>query len=66
MIIREYYETRKDGVALYRTYSDRNKVIHKIGTNEYYEEAIDVANAPYSYEETEQDIEIIEDNADEQ
>ena len=27
-------------------------VIHKIGTEEYYGEAIDVENAPFKYEET--------------
>ena len=27
-------------------------MIHKIGTEEYYAEAIDVENAPWSYEET--------------
>ena len=34
MIIKEFYETRCDGVNLYRTYSDTNHYIHKIGTNE--------------------------------
>lgn len=55
-IVREYYETRKDKVKLYKTYSDNNKIIHKIGTNEEYVIAIDVENAPYTYEETDKDI----------
>ena len=57
MIIKEFYITRKDGVNLYRTYSDANVKIHKIGTNEVYDEAIDVENAPFSYEETSELIE---------
>ena len=57
MIIREFYLTREDGVNLYKTYSDQNFMIHKIGTEEVYNEAIDVENAPYIYEETDEKIE---------
>jgi hypothetical protein len=57
MIVREFYSTRKDGVNLYRTYSDEQFMIHKIGTEEYYAEAIDVENAPFEYEETTEKIE---------
>lgn len=57
MIVREFYMTRKDGVNLYRTYSDENKYIKKVGTNEEYSEAIDIEGAPYSYEETDKEIE---------
>lgn len=60
MIVREYYKTRKDGVNLYRTYSDEQFMIHKIGTEEYYAEAIDVENAPFEYEETSEKIEVEE------
>ena len=59
-IVREYYKTRKDGVNLYRTYSDEQFKIHKIGTEEYYSEAIDVENAPFEYEETTEKIEVEE------
>lgn len=55
-IVKEFYMTRKDGVNLYKTYSDNNKIIHKIGTNEEYDLAIDVENAPFVYEETDKDI----------
>lgn len=55
-IIREFYKTRKDGINLYRTYSNEQFKIHKIGTEEIYEEAIDVENATYEYEETEEKI----------
>ena len=57
MIVREYFDTRKDGVRLYRTYSDKNLYIRKVGTEEVYSEAIDIEEAGYEYEETEQIIE---------
>ena len=60
MIVKKYYSKRKDGVKLYKTYSDNNKIIHKIGTNEEYDIAIDIENAPYTYEETDKDIHVEE------
>ena len=57
MIVREFYRQREDGVNLYRTYSDANKYIKKVGTNEEYSEAIDIEGAPYEYVETDKDIE---------
>lgn len=57
MIIREFYTTRKDGVKLYRTYSDSNMYIRQVETGVEYSEAIDVENAPYTYEETDKAIE---------
>lgn len=57
MIKTEYYATRKDGIKLKRTYSDNGKVIRKIGTTEYYDEAIDVEGANYTYIETDKFIE---------
>lgn len=56
MIIREYFATRKDGVKLYRTYSDQDMVIRQIETDTLYFEAIDIENAPYTYEETDTPI----------
>lgn len=56
MIIREFYMTRKDGVNLYKTYSDKGVYIIKQGTDEEYDIAIDVESAPYTYEETEEII----------
>lgn len=56
MIVRSYYFKRKDGINLYKTYSDRNKMIRKVGTEEEYDVAIDVENAPYTYEETSKEI----------
>lgn len=52
MIVREFYMTRGDGVNLYRTYSDADFLIQKVGTEELYSEAIDVESAPYEYVET--------------
>lgn len=57
MILREYFDTRKDGVRLFRTYSDKNLYIRKVGTDEVYSEAVDVEDAPYTYEETDKEIE---------
>ena len=57
MIVREFYQTRQDGVNLFRTYSDENKYIRKVDTNEEYSEAIDIEGAPYVYEETDREIE---------
>lgn len=58
MIQREFYKTRNDGVNLYRTYSDSNFKIKQVETGIIYEEAIDVEDAPYTYEETTIQIEI--------
>ena len=57
MIIKEFYLTREDGVKLNRTYSDSGFYIHKINTDEIYDEAIDIEGAPYEYEETDKKIE---------
>ena len=57
MIVREFYRTRKDGVSLYRTYSDAGCLIRQTQTGAEYAEAIDVADAPYTYTETETPIE---------
>ena len=57
MIQKEFYRQREDGVNLFRTYSDENKYIRKVGTNEEYSEAIDIEGAPYEYEETDKEIE---------
>lgn len=61
MIVREFYRTRKDGVNLYRTYSDEGFYILQNETGIEYAEAIDVEGAPYTYSETDKPIEPIED-----
>ena len=60
MIVREFYKTRKDGVNLYRIYSDNNMCIRQIETGIEYSEAIDIEFANYTYEETDTPIEHIE------
>lgn len=60
MIVKDFYRTRKDRVNLYKTYSTDNLYIRKKDTNEIYDIAIDVEDAPYEYEET--DEKISEDN----
>lgn len=57
MVTREFYATRNDGVNLYLSKSDKGLKIRKIGTDEVYDEAIDVAYAPFVYEETTEKIE---------
>lgn len=57
MIKKEFFRTREDGINLYRTYSDKKYKIRKIGTNEIYDEAIDIEGSDYRYEETDEKIE---------
>ncbi len=57
MIIREYHSVRRDRKKLFRTFSDRGMKIRKVGTDEVYDEAIDVESAMCFYEETEEKIE---------
>ena len=52
MLVTEYYATRKDGVKLYRTYSDQGCLISQVETGIQYGEAVDIDGAPYTYEET--------------
>ena len=52
MIVKVFYKKREDGVNLYRTYSDKSMQIRKVGTNEIYDEAIDIENSGFEYTET--------------
>lgn len=56
-IVTEHYKTRADGVRLNRIYSDQDLMIRQVETGNLYGEAIDVDGAPYTYEETGQEIE---------
>lgn len=56
-IVREFYLTRKDGVNLYKTYSDADLLIVQNETGVEYDVAIDVEDAPYTYTETDKPIE---------
>ena len=64
MVICEFYATRRDGVHLFRSASDRGVMIRKVGTDELYAEAIDVEGIGYTYEETEIPIEKEDENDD--
>ena len=57
MVVREFFRTRKDGVNLYRTYSDEGKVLMQNETGVEYSEAIDVEDATYTYAETDKMVE---------
>ena len=61
MIKTEHYKTRADGIRLQRTYSDAGMQIRKVGTDEVYDEAIDVEGSGYSYEETDIPVDTAED-----
>ena len=60
MIRTEFYETRPDGVNLYRTYSDAHKRIKQDQTGAVYDEAIDIENSGYTYTETMESVEVLE------
>lgn len=53
-IITEYYNTRKDGVILNRTYSDKGMMIEREGVR--YAEAVDPAEFNRQYTETDEPI----------
>lgn len=57
MVKTEFFETREDGVDLYRTFSTGGYAIRQVETGIIYGEAIDVAGAPYTYEETDTKVE---------
>ena len=57
MLIKEFHLTRKDGVNLYRHYSDTGFYIRQNETSVEYAEAIDVEGAPFTYTETDKPIE---------
>lgn len=60
MVVREFYGTRKDGVNLYKHYSDEGFYILQNETGVEYSEAIDVENAIFTYSETQKPIEVEE------
>ena len=57
MIQQEFFENR--GRVLVKTYSDKNKKIKQIETGNVYSSAIDITPCPYTYYETDLDIEWI-------
>lgn len=63
MIVKEYYQTRSDGVKLFRTYSDEGRMIIQNETGIVYSEAIDIEGAPYTYSESEEYVETFDEEA---
>jgi hypothetical protein len=59
-IVTEVYKEIAEGVKLNRTYSDSGVKIKKVGTEEVYNEAVDVEGASFTYEETDQPVDTIE------
>ncbi len=57
MIVTEFFETRPDGVNLYRTYDDNYRIM-QVQTGAIYDEAIDVEDSGYTYVATEEKREI--------
>ena len=53
-IVTEYFQSRKDGAVLSRTYSDKGVMIERDG--ERYSEAIDPAEFNRQYTETDEPI----------
>lgn len=63
MIVKEYYMTRADGVKLFRNYSDSGLKIVQNETGVTYDEAIDVETAPYTYSESDEPAEAMDEDA---
>lgn len=57
MIKKQLFKERNDGIKLFKRYSLEGFLIKKKGTDELYDEAIDVEDADFEYEETEGKIE---------
>lgn len=58
MIKKDFYKTREDGVALYHICSDTDHKIKKVGTEDIYDDVIDVEGANFEYEETDEYVDI--------
>lgn len=58
MVKTDFYMIRADGVKLYRTFSTEGKMLRQVETGFVYSEAIDVEGAPYTYEESEEKVEM--------
>lgn len=61
MIVKEFFRYNEDlQKNLYRTYSDEGYYIKQIETGNIYEEAVDIETENFTYEETEEKIEMPE------
>jgi hypothetical protein len=59
LIKKKFYGTRDDGVNLYQTYSDEGKRLIR-NDGEIFDNAVDVENTEYTYIESEEYIDIVE------
>lgn len=57
MIIKEEFKSDYGIAPLHRTYSDKGLRIRQIETGVVYDEAVDIAESSYTYEETDIPIE---------
>lgn len=60
MIVQEHYECECAEQPLVRTYSDLGMKIRQIETGDIYDDAVDVAPCRFTYEETDEPIEVEE------
>lgn len=58
MIKKDFYKSRKDGVTLFRIYSDTDHKIKKVGTEDIYDDVIDMEGANFEYEEIDEYVEL--------
>lgn len=61
MIVKEVFKSECSTADLYRTYSDKGLRIRQIETGIVYDEAVDIPESLYTYEETDMHIETRED-----
>ena len=61
MIIQIPYKCECAEMPLVRTYSDSGLKIRQVETGNVYDDAVDVAPCRYTYEETDEPIEVMED-----
>ena len=61
MIIQKPFEQVGSEMPLIRTYSDLGMKIRQVETGYVYDDAVDVSPCRYTYEETDEPIEVMED-----
>lgn len=61
MIIQEPFECEGAEMPLVRTYSDSGLKIRQVETGDIYDDAVDVSPCRFTYEETDEPIEVMED-----
>ena len=59
MILSEVIVNEIDGRQLRKTTSIDGRLLHKVGTDEYYSEAYDILGATYGYDEVDENLNVI-------